>query len=512
DPIFVNLYGDYHGRLEANVHLNKSWNKYFHNGLYLHNSRHSGQRDHNNDGFYDDAESNLLNGLWRNLFYGKKWEGQINFQALHNTRKGGQKEIQDGYIVDQTINHLNLSGNLGYVGFQNLNQNTGSIYDISYSEFYGRIGNNLINNKEQHALIQLIYSHNFKDDVHNLTIGPSFNYNKAEEDLFRPNRDPRAYYYNEITPGIFVDYDYKFGESSCEDKKKFIISTSQRIEYLKLNKWFWTPRISLRYNINEEWTTRFSVGRGYRFIRLLSDNINVFTTNREFSAYPIPDYESSWNYGVNLVGKPHIFDREGEFNIDLYATQFEKQLVVDLDSDEPSKPTASLYSLVGNSRALSASSSLAAEIAPKLNAKIGIRFQDNKLQLKSGFREQIMIPRWRGLLSLDYTLLNKKLTWNITSHFVGRMRLPDKTYFPYNLINEHDKYSKSYLTLQSQLNYSLKNWELYAGCENITNYTQHQAIISPVDPTSVYFSANEVYAPINGIKPYLGFKYRMIRK
>ncbi|MEP7195857.1 MAG: carboxypeptidase-like regulatory domain-containing protein [Saprospiraceae bacterium] len=508
--LFANLYADYHGRLEGNLHINKSWSELSHSGLYLHASKHAGLRDHNEDGFFDDATTQLLNGMWRNSFLGDRWEGQINFQALSNKREGGQTTELSPYSFNQQIEHYNLNGNLGFVGFKDENQNTGSIYDLSYSRLSGNFGNShQYNSVERHALIQIIYTKNIFNDKNKITLSPSFNYNNSLEELNGLNSIRKEY--NEAVPGMTFDYDLSIGNIKNTELSKLVLSSSQRIEYINFNKFFWTPRFSTRYNINEEWTTRMSVGRGYRFYRLISDQINLLTTNRIWILNDLPDLESSWNYGINLVGKPHIFNKEAEFNTDFYVTSFEEQLVVDLDADLDNEVRAVFGSLKGNSRAIVTSSSLSYPILPLITAKLGIRYQDTKQQLSSGFREQTMIAKWRGLLSLDIETKNKKWSCDLTTQLVGKMRLPDKTYFPKELIHEHENYSKPYMQLQTQINYVIKNWEIYFGCENMTNYTQHKAIINPQQPYSPYFSANEVYAPINGIKPFLGFKYTLAR-
>ena len=87
------------------------------------------------------------------------------------------------------------------------------------------------------------------------------------------------------------------------------------------------------------------------------------------------------------------------------------------------------------------------------------------------------------------------------------MRLPDKTYLPNQLSAFYSETSNPFLHLQSQINYLKPHWEIYLGCENMTNYTQHHAIIDSKNTSSAYFETSEVYAPLNGIKPYIGIKW-----
>lgn len=70
-PYYLNLYGDYHGRMEGNLHINRKFSSQMQSGIYMHASRHSGFRDHNKDGFYDDARATRLNAMIRNHYASK---------------------------------------------------------------------------------------------------------------------------------------------------------------------------------------------------------------------------------------------------------------------------------------------------------------------------------------------------------------------------------------------------------------------------------------------------------
>jgi len=282
---------------------------------------------------------------------------------------------------------------------------------------------------------------------------------------------------------------------------------SQRIEYIAPKTTFWSPRVSTRYNFNTQWTGRISVGRGYRHYRIFSDHLNYFGNNRTLDLVDLPKYESSWNYGINIVGKPLINLSEIEINLDAYITSFEKQLILDLDDNRPEKQYISFYGLNGNSQTTHIGSTVKIPIYKKLSLKLGGKWISSKVNYLSGYRSQLFVPTWRALSSMDWESNNKVWSVNITGHYVGKMRLPDKTYFPIELQSKYSETSKPYVHLQSQINYLKPNWEIYIGCENLSNYTQHNAIISANNISSAYFETSEVYAPLNGIKPYIGIKW-----
>lgn len=47
---------------------------------------------------------------------------------------------------------------------------------------------------------------------------------------------------------------------------------------------------------------------------------------------------------------------------------------------------------------------------------------------------------------------------------------------------------------------------MYLGGENLTNFTQHNPIVSPESPFSPAFDATDVWGPVMGIRVYAGFR------
>ena len=50
---------------------------------------------------------------------------------------------------------------------------------------------------------------------------------------------------------------------------------------------------------------------------------------------------------------------------------------------------------------------------------------------------------------------------------------------------------------------------LYLGAENMTNYRQKEPVIASAEPFGTDFDASMVYAPINGWKVYIGFRWAL---
>lgn len=64
--------------------------------------------------------------------------------------------------------------------------------------------------------------------------------------------------------------------------------------------------------------------------------------------------------------------------------------------------------------------------------------------------------------------------------------------------------------MQVSKTFGMKNiFEVYVGCENLTNYYQKDAIIAADQPFSNYFDAALVWGPITGRMLYGGLRFQM---
>ena len=65
----------------------------------------------------------------------------------------------------------------------------------------------------------------------------------------------------------------------------------------------------------------------------------------------------------------------------------------------------------------------------------------------------------------------------------------------------------AYTILNTQVTRYFKRWSIYAGGENLLNYTQDNPVIASNDPYGPNFDASMVYGPIMGLKVYVGFRF-----
>jgi len=144
-----------------------------------------------------------------------------------------------------------------------------------------------------------------------------------------------------------------------------------------------------------------------------------------------------------------------------------------------------------------------------LEVKISGKYQDARAVYSDGVeRQAILLPKYRGLITLDYTTPNKKWMFNVRTQLLGAQRLPDNSQIPHEYTHGFPEYSPTYSLWSGQITYHLSTTtELYLGGENITNYQQHEAIIAAREPSSPYFNGAQLWAPMGGNILYLGIRY-----
>ena len=83
-----------------------------------------------------------------------------------------------------------------------------------------------------------------------------------------------------------------------------------RLDFHNLYGTFFTPRLHVKYNIDENTTIRASAGKGFRSVNLFAENLNYLASSRDFVIINNPTYEEAWNYGLNLTRYIPIKDRD----------------------------------------------------------------------------------------------------------------------------------------------------------------------------------------------------------
>jgi outer membrane receptor for ferrienterochelin and colicins len=238
----------------------------------------------------------------------------------------------------------------------------------------------------------------------------------------------------------------------------------------------------------------------------MAENISVLASNRRLSFANDLQLESAWNYGLNFTQNFALAQRKWSLNVDLYRTDFDRQILVDVDR---SPTEVSFYNVPGKSFANSALVVLQCAILKGFDVKMAYKWQDNQATYADGVRRVApLLARHRGLVTLDYATPDKRWMFNLRSQILGRQRLPDNRLVPHELTHDFPAQSPTYALWSGQVTYRIgPKTEVYAGGENLTNFQQHHAIIAADDPQSPYFNGSQLWAPMGGVIGYLGVRF-----
>lgn len=502
DPLFINLFGNSSGRGEANIlsafRLNDKWSSM----IMGHVSAMQTKIDRNKDTFMDLPMMSQVN-IFNRWMYNPEGNlsAQFGVNILEENRKGGQINYDfskdngnnSAYGIDINSRKLYSYGKLGFVFPGKPYNSIGFINSMTIYSINGLMGLNSYAGEQMNYYSNLISRSIIGSTNHTLNTGISFMYDKYEEIL-----NNEVFKQHEIVPGIFGQYNY-----TLPDKFNGILGL--RADWNSQYGFIITPRLHIRYNIDPNTILRASAGKGYHSAHILSENIGVMTSSRIFHIATESDMESAWNYGMNL-NKVFHFDnnREINFSLDIYRTDFMNQIIVDLDKDISA---VYFYNLDGRSYSNSMQAQIKVSPVERFEIVAAYRFNDVKSTINKKLSEIPLMSKYKGLLTLSYAKWFNKWSFDLTTQLNGQSRLPDTHMNP----PEYRKsdYSPRYIILHAQVTKRFRNFDIYAGGENLTDFRQKDPVIAPDDPFGEYFDASLVWGPLMGRTFYAGIRYTL---
>ncbi|MCC6461121.1 MAG: TonB-dependent receptor, partial [Saprospiraceae bacterium] len=262
-PLFVNAFASTEGRGELNVLLNKKGKGKFSQGLLAHGSAVKNNWDMNGDNFFDSPRRHQLNGLYRLWYENAAMCGQLNVQALTDRRQGGQIHPIDGvaglFSIDQKNDRVEVWGKLGVESLGGKPyQQLGNIVAATWHRAEGQYGNNTYRATQRSLYWQTLYETILGTTDHKIVVAPSLQYDNVDE---RVNEGDLSR--TEAVPGAMVEYTYSRPNLKLEIPD-FVLVLGARADWNSRFGWFFTPRLSAKYNFSTETVLRVSAGRGYR--------------------------------------------------------------------------------------------------------------------------------------------------------------------------------------------------------------------------------------------------------
>jgi outer membrane receptor for ferrienterochelin and colicins len=490
--LFFDLFGNQNGRIETNLLLNHKINKKLGTMLMANGAFVPLKQDMNKDGFLDMPLMKQYNLLNRWNYQGDKLEGQYMIKVLSENRIAGQTSIHHQqndslplYGININTKRVEAFAKTGYIFDDHGDKSLGTQFSGVYHQQKSTYGFKLFDTKQATFTGTVLYQTNIKDnDNHIIVGGANFVYDKIDEQL-----DSVQIQRNDIVPGFFTEYTFKWNS-------KITLVSGVRVDYHSRAGFQVSPRIHAKFDLTTTTTLRVAAGSGFRAPNILTENQSLLASSRNLVFQSTPTKEVAWNYGVSLTQKFNLFNREGNFSVDFFRTDFTKQAIVDIDNADN---TATISKLKGKSFSNSLLVEFNFEILKGLDLKTAYRLEDVRTTYHGVLLQKPLQALNKGLVALSYKTPNQQWQFDVNTNINGKRRLPNSF--------ESDagkRYSPRYVLLNAQILKYFKHAEIFVGAENITNFRQKNPILGT--PFSTLFDTYQVFAPITGANVYGGFR------
>ena len=284
------------------------------------------------------------------------------------------------------------------------------------------------------------------------------------------------------------------------------LQTGLRYDHNSVYGGFITPRLHFRYQFAEGSTLRLAAGSGRRTSNPIAENSFLLASNRTFNIDSNLEQEKAWNYGLSVTQYFNLFGQDFTASADFYRTEFQNQVIVDIDKDINQ---VNFYNLDGQSFANNYQVELKFEPVERLDVTTAIRFSDVKADINDELQKVPYVNRYKGLVNLSYSTNMNIWQFDFTTQINGDMRIPSTAGNPVEYQRREE--SPAYAVMNAQITKRFRIWEVYVGAENLGNYTQKNPIIAADNPHGENFDASMIWGPIQERKFFLGVRFTIDR-
>jgi outer membrane receptor for ferrienterochelin and colicins len=508
EKFYLNGYVASTTNAEINAHRNLKVKEGVGTLLMFHGENMSSKWDHQNDGFLDKPLMNNVNVLNRwSVRDGKHFEGQFGVKGLYELRRGGQKgyswgteaDTATGYGVRIETKRVELFSKTGLIFPETPWKSAGLMLSGTYHDQDSYFGLKTYKGNQKSLYGSLIYMSIIGTTDHKWKVGADLRHDIYEETYLLQPFDR-----TESVPGLYAEYTLNY-------KEKIGVVAGSRIDYHNEWGWFYTPRIHMKYNFTPDLIVRASAGKSFRTANVFADNIAIMATSRDLAIIEKLQPERAWNYGANFTAKFIAFYRPGSFSVDYYITDFTNQVIVDTYT---SSDRILLYNLKGDSYSKSFQVALNYEAFKRFDVRLAYKNDDVFIDYFGQLIRKPLVPENRALFNLSYYSRRDIWRYDLTLQYQGEAKLsylsPGQSHLPGHEETQvvGDK-SPDFVTLNAQITRVMKQWEVYIGGENLTDYRQELTVHGYNDPFGPSFDATNIWGPVMGVKIYAGFRYRI---
>lgn len=502
DPLLVNLFASSTGRYEGNAVGAVELNDRLSTALFLNYYNEERTHDKNKDMFLDMPEMQSFSVMNRWHYQTLRFVSQSGIKVLADRRTSGQTShtLHDDenfipYTINNDANRVELFSKNGFILNQDRNESVAVIVSGSYHDQQSNYADKIYNVYESNIYASLLYESEF-GDRHKLAAGLNYNWdNYSQRGNVIEHYRPQERNVSESVAGAYAEYTWTPVEN-------FTWMLGLRTDYSNLHHWFVTPRMHLKYAPVHWLDLRASAGKGYRTTFIFPENSYLLASNRMWHIADDLKQEEAWNYGISASFHIPIKSEELTVNAEWFYTDFQNQVVIDMDKDTHG---IYFYNLDGKSTSSVFQIDVTYPLFRGFTLLGAYRWMDVKCTYGNRTLRKPLTSRYKALVTASYETPLKKWQFDVTVQFNGGGRMPTPG-------AEHPLWNytfPSYTLLSAQVTRRFRRWNIYVGGENLTNYKQKNPIVSAGDPYSPDFDATMVWGPTMGYKLYAGIRYNI---
>lgn len=511
EKLYLNTYVNNFGRGEVNLNLAHQLSEKWSTGLLTHASALRNRVDNNNDGFLDLPLYTQFNAINRWKYQDKNLMAQFGVKALYEDRLGGQNNFHSEnkgstqvYGFGNKVNRLEFFSKSAKLFPDKPYKGLGLILNGSFHDSKSYFGTTNYDGRQQTLYGNLIYQSIIGNTNHSYKTGVSFmldDYNEKFKDTTLLRK--------EYVPGVFFEYTYN-------QLDKFVLVAGTRLDFHNLYGKQFTPRLHLKYSLDDNTTLRASIGRGFRVANPLAEYYGNLVSSRKVVFLEQLKPEISWNYGASLTKEFDLKGMKGNWITDFYRTDFENQLVADFENPGYTY----FYNLKGKAYANSFQTEVNLTPVKRFELKLAYRFLDVKQSLGAPSNEDVLLPKMmvsknRVLFNSGYALPYDKWKFDFTVQWNGKRRMPEleahSNHETFSYSNMKTTMAPAFYNLNAQVTRTFPKWDVYLGGENLTNFRQKNPIVDPTNPFGNNFDAGIAWGPVVGRMIYAGMRFKIIR-
>lgn len=325
-----------------------------------------------------------------------------------------------------------------------------------------------------------------------------------------------------MLPGLFVQDEWKFAN-------RYTLLAAMRADHHPDHGIIFTPRVAFKWNAGNAGVFRVNAGTGFRVVNLFTEDHAALTGARQVVIDGRLDPEQSVNINLNYVLLVPFYHSYLNIDASLWHTRFSNQIVPDYNTN----PNQIIYQNL-DGYALSQGFSLNTEYNwnNRIFVQAGTTLQDVRQfrENANGIMEAtqpVLTESWSGVWALGYRFPRVDIRIDYTGNVYGPMRLP--------LVGSMDPRPESspvwsVQNLQVSKRFG-ERFEIYGGVRNLLNWTPDrgvpfliarahdpfdkqveydaagQVLATPRNPYALTFDPGYVYAPNQGRRLVLGFRF-----